>query len=173
MTTIRENPTKLKPIYLDGINARINLEGFLSYSTDGYAQFYRSGIIEAVEGYLLNPCLGGERKYIPHKLYEKELIKSLVEYLSLAKELGVNMPIVVFLTFIGVKGYKMPGDETPFNRINPNHFMIDRDILLLPETIIESYDTKSADILRPMFDLVWNACGYPRSRNFDEDGNWI
>ena len=24
-----------------------------------------------------------------------------------------------------------------------------------------------------MFDLVWNACGYPASKNFDAGGNWI
>lgn len=169
LTSIINNPIKLKLIYLGDINARINLEGVLSYGTDGYAQYYRSGIIEAVEGCLLNR--GDGKKYIPSGLYEKELIKSLTEYLSLAKELGVNMPIVVFLTFIGVQGYEMPtGSE--FVRFERSE-KIDRDILQLPETIIESYDTKSADMLRPLFDLVWNACGYPGSRNFDEDGNWI
>ena len=28
-------------------------------------------------------------------------------------------------------------------------------------------------ILRPLFDLVWNARGYPRSENFDSEDNWI
>jgi len=27
--------------------------------------------------------------------------------------------------------------------------------------------------LKPMFDLIRNACGFPRSLNFDKDGNWI
>jgi hypothetical protein len=50
---------------------------------------------------------------------------------------------------------------------------IDRDTLTLPETVVEDLNSKPENILRPMFDLVWNACGYPRSRNFDADGNWL
>ena len=52
-------------------------------------------------------------------------------------------------------------------------YKIDRDILQLPETIVDSYDIEPKDILRPMFDLIWNACGFKRSHNFDEAGNWI
>lgn len=52
------------------------------------------------------------------------------------------------------------------------HYKIDRDILQLPEMIIETYDTKPQEILRPMFDKIWNACGFARSLNFDESGNW-
>ena len=51
---------------------------------------------------------------------------------------------------------------------------IDRDILLLPEIVIESYDVIAKDILRHCFDSIWNACGFPRSLNYDDTtGEWV
>jgi hypothetical protein len=49
---------------------------------------------------------------------------------------------------------------------------VDRDYLLIPEILVESYDTPASEILRPAFDAVWQACGFPRSLNYDEQGNW-
>ncbi len=56
---------------------------------------------------------------------------------------------------------------------NETQHPIDRDLLLLPEAVIENYSIKSEEILRPLFDLIWNACGFQRSLNFDKNGNWI
>jgi hypothetical protein len=53
-----------------------------------------------------------------------------------------------------------------------NAVLIDRDILLLPEVIIENYTDKVENILKPIFDTVWNACGFNGSSNYDEDGEW-
>lgn len=172
LSPIIDNPSKLKPIYTSGWSHRINLEGILSYSggrnekSHSYIQLYRNGIIEAVEGLMLSS--EKEKKYIPSVAYEFELIKSLGEFLSLCKELAISMPIVIFLTLIGVKGYEMAVDKMRFRN---DYYRIDKDILLLPETIIESYDTSPSDILRPMFDLIWNACGFRRSYNFGEAGS--
>lgn len=173
LNPIINNPAKLKPIYTSGWNHRINLEGVLSYSGGGndkshsYIQLYRNGIIEAVEGLMLSA--EREKKYIPSVAYELELIKSLREFLNLTKELEINMPMVIFLTLIGVKGYEMAVDKMLFR---DEYYKIDKDILQLPETIIESFGIEPKNILRPMFDLVWNACGFKRSYNFDEVGNW-
>ena len=173
LNPIINEPAKLKSIYASGWSYRINLEGVLSYSggrndkSHSYIQLYRNGIIEAVEGLMLSA--EREKKYIPSVAYEIELIKSLREFLNLTKELGINMPIVIFLTLIGVNGYEMAVDRM---RFWGDYYKIDKDILQLPETLIESYNTEPKDILRPMFDLVWNACGFKRSYNFDEAGNW-
>lgn len=174
LNTIINDHAKLRPIYSSGWSNRINLEGVLSYSggrndrIHSYIQLYRNGIVEAVEGLIL--AADRENKMIPSYTYEFELIKSLTEILNLLKELGVNMPIVIFLTIVGAKGWEMGVDK---RRFWDEYYKIDRDILQLPETIIESYDIEAKDILRPMFDLVWNACGYKMSYNFDENGNWL
>ena len=49
---------------------------------------------------------------------------------------------------------------------------IDKDVLLLPETVVEDYGVKAEQLLSPCFDSIWNACGYPKSMNYDEDGKW-
>ncbi len=55
-----------------------------------------------------------------------------------------------------------------------------REHLYLPGTVIESLtlNTESRetpnnifDVLRPHFDALWNACGFPRSIYFDAEGN--
>ena len=49
---------------------------------------------------------------------------------------------------------------------------IDRDILCLPEILIESYDIDTRIVLKPCFDSVWNACGYAKSQLYDKNGKW-
>ncbi|MFH1622565.1 MAG: ATP-binding protein, partial [Candidatus Omnitrophota bacterium] len=75
-------------------------------------------------------------------------------------------PILLFLTLAGVKNCRMAFRHNDFS------IPIDRDILLLPEVIIEDYNAIPEQILKPCFDSVWNACGYPASLNYDEQDKW-
>ncbi len=173
ISKIASHPEKLKPIYCSGWNYRYNLDGFLSYSggreekSHSYVQLFRSGIIEAVEGLLLRHRT--DRLIIPSIAYERELIKSLTDYLSLLKELNVEPPIFIFLTLLGVKGYFMDVYSDPdIDEINT----IDRDILQLPEVIVEKYDDEAAQVLRPCFYAIWNACGFKKSFNYNDNDEW-
>lgn len=165
---------KMKPMYCSGWNYRYNFDGFLTYSlgTDGtsysYVQFFKNGIIEAVEGSLLEPYEG--KKLIPSYVYERELIGSLPTYLSVLRSLNVELPIFAFLTLLGVRGYSMGLDRTKFF-VHEIH-SIDRDFLLAPEIIVDNYEIVAKDVLKPSFDSIWNACGLPRSLNYDDSGNW-
>jgi hypothetical protein len=165
----------MKPIN-SGVGAyRYNLDGFLTYSSiatgtfaatsaDTYVELFRSGIIEAVDGCLIEPL--GEELLIPSEACEKELIKSLGEYLTLMNELAVELPIFLFLSLLNVRGYRMA------TKAFPSTHAIDRDIVLLPEVVIEDYDTPAYAILKPCFDSIWNACGFPRCQNYDSVGRW-
>jgi len=166
---------RLKPIYCSGWNHKINLEGFLTYSgrsndnkSHSYVQLYRNGIIEAVEGAMLNS--NTEKKRIPSVTYEKKLLNSLPSYLNVLKDLNISTPIFIFLAFTGIKGFEMSVSNLRWTH-GDVYDKIDRDILMLPECLIKTYDIDPKDILRPMFDLIWNACGFKRSLNFDNDGN--
>lgn len=170
---IASHPEKMPPIYGGGWSWRYNLDGFLSYSggreekSHSYVQLCRNGIIEAVEGLLLEPH--EEKRFIPSIAYEKELISSLNDYLNVLKTLNIELPIFIFLTLLGVKGYSMAVRNISFFT---ERYEIERDILLIPETIIESYDINAAILLRPLFDSIWNACGFPRSFNYNDEGEW-
>jgi hypothetical protein len=152
---------------------RYNFDGivFHSYQHDAspcsYAQLYRNGTIEAVDGIILRPR--GHELRIRRKLYEKALIESLNDYISELKSLEVEPPIIIFLTLLEVKGYFMDVYSDP--DIDEIH-RIDRDNLLLPEVIMESYDLAPEKILKPCFDAVWNACGFPRDLYYNDAGEW-
>jgi hypothetical protein len=174
---ITSHPEKLEPISHAGFNNRYNLDGFLTYSGDeegktySYVQLFNNGIIEAVEGKYLDPHRYDGRLLIYGTAYENKLIESLSIYLSALKELNIELPIFIFLTLVGIKGYLMFVGEKRFN-VQGNSG-IDRDILLLPEVIIENYDTAPEDVLRPCFDALWNACGFSKSPNYDDAGKRI
>lgn len=177
ISKIASHPKRMRPMYCSGLNHRYNLDGFLTYSggreekSHSYVQLFKNGIIEAVEGLLLDPSHKQGKLLIPSIAYEKELIKSLPDYLSVLKTLNVELPVFIFISLLGVKGYSMAVDRARF-WIDEVH-TIDRDALLLPEIFIESYDVSAKDILRPCFDSIWNACGFPRSLNYNDVGEWV
>lgn len=173
ISTIASHPEKMLPIYCSGWSDRYNIDGFLIHSPEqdgkssSYVQFFRNGILEAVEGYLLR--LHGEKPTIPSQGYEEALIKALTDYLSLFKSLNIELPIFIFLALLGVKGYSMAvSPRFPFAQ----GYEIDRDVLQLPEIIIENYQVSAEKILKPWFDSIWNSCGFPRDLYYDDKGEW-
>ena len=173
ISKIASHPSEMPPIYCNGWSNRYNLDGFLTYCgrKDGepasYVQLYRNGIIEAVDEGLLEPYNGEKR--ILSGIYEHKLVESLSIYLSILKTLNVEPPIFIFLDLLGVKDYSMAVDSSL--RFHDTH-TIDRNVLLLPETIVESYDDRAEYVLKPCFDSIWNACGFSRSFNYNTDGKW-
>jgi hypothetical protein len=170
---IASHAEKLIPAGVGGFSCRYNLDGLLTYcQEDGvsqfYAQLFRNGIIEAVEGQLLKPTAIG--LYIPSFAFEERLIQCLSTYLSALKTLNVELPIFVFLTLVGVKGYRMGLNRKWWPRQGVD--TIDRDIIEAPEVMVESYDVEPPLVLKPCFDSVWNACGFERSLNYTATGDW-
>ena len=157
---------RMRPMHVSGYDYRYNLDGFLTYSyredagSHSYVQLFRNGIIEAVDGATIGP-----QKSLPSVAFVNQLTESLEAYLDLMSSLAVETPIFLFLSLLDVRGCVMAVGG-PFRERNA----IDRDMLLLPEVIIENYDMPVDDILRPCFDSIWNACGFPRCPNYDETG---
>ncbi|MEK7280999.1 MAG: ATP-binding protein, partial [Chloroflexota bacterium] len=83
---------------------------------------------------------------------------------------GIDPPLVLMLTLLGVHGYKMA--------VNPSRtfreaYPIDRDSLIIPERVIEDFDADVGEVLKPCFDAIWNAAGWPKSINYDDNGKRI
>lgn len=171
ITSLEPRFLEFQPFYPGGMNYRYNLDGFLTYNESGdspncssYLQIFRSGAFEAVEARMLRGR--NDKKSIPKVFYEEKLIALLDRYLKLQRSLGFDPPIFVMLSFLGVKGYVMGVDAE-------DGYPIDRDVLLLPDLIVEDYDSEAAKILRLAFDAVWQAAGLGRSMNYDKDGKWV
>lgn len=174
LSLLGNRPLDLRPIYTNGWNHRYNFDGLLTYSAfkepvcHTYAQIFHNGAIEAVDAFMLSPRHNGE-KLIYSVGYEEELIKALHGYLQLHKNLEFNPPSIVMLSLLGVKGYRMSAGRSWFDRGQT----IDRDVLLVPEVVVEDYGLKASAILRPAFDTVWQACGWDRSKCYDDQGIWV
>ena len=106
---------------------------------------------------------------IPGGIYEPNLISAIKNYLNILNSLNVETPLFIFISLIGVKGYIM---ATRGLQLDIDKHIIDRDILLPPETLIENYDDEIEKSMKNCFDSIWNACGYSSSQSYDRDGNW-
>ncbi len=160
-----------RPLFTTGYRQRYNLDGALFYfqqendpKTSTYLQVYRNGIIESAEDFL------GEEipdNLFPITLIEENLINKMNLYLKNLKLLKIEPPVFLFLSFIGYKGYRIIEREPLMMKES-----IDRDILLLPEVIIENFEEEASQILKYCFDALWNAFGYSKSQNYNDEGEW-
>jgi hypothetical protein len=168
------SPSKLPPLNHSGFTHKYDFEGFLTYSNDemdktySYVKLYNNGILEVVEGKYLNPKQNDGKLLIRGSAYENALIKSLPTYLSALKELGIELPIFVLLSLVGIRGYLMFVGEKIFDV--QGNTGINRDNLLFPEVIVENYAAAPEKVFKTCFDALWNAFGFPESPNYDNIG---
>jgi len=171
--------SKLPPIGCSVWSHRYNFDGVVTYSgyNDGsgessYCQIFRTGQIEAVYADFVRERDGV--LLIPSVAYEEYVIQGVLMYVASLQDLEILPPLLLLICLTGVYNVYMGVDAFYFSsRGSP----IDRDVLTLPEILIEDYAVLTnkndvAKVLRPAFDAVWNACGFERSFNYDADGNW-
>lgn len=171
LDTVVGSPQGFLPIGSGG-NFRRNFDGLLVHGSSGvqaeiggrrpesYALLFRSGAIEAADSMTLWPEPDGPVS--PSLVFERDLLDSAERYLALLSHLGVEGPIYVSLSLLGVAGYRMAAGRVYGSGISP----VDRDALVVPEVEAESarLDRWAVEsLMRAAFDQVWNACGYARS----------
>ncbi len=163
----------LSPIGAGGWDSRINVDGFACFVpqdggvTSAYTQVFRSGRIEAVTSREIADYEG--ERLIASERYEQDLKQATAAYLRVLHQLDVEPPFFILLSLLNAKGATMalrarwPGEPaTP----------VDRDVLTFPEVLVEVEEPDTAEVLKPIFDSVWNACGLSGSQNYGEDGQW-
>lgn len=150
---------------------RLNFDGFLTHNAyaDTYVQLYRNGLIEAVSMVGSKNAPSQFQNSLPSTLIERELLQGVSHYVSALAKLGVNSPIFLMLSMVEVKGRYLPSRNFFFVSDVQS---IDRDVLALPEIMIDDFSADIPQALRPAIDIMWQASGYAGSPNFDADGNW-
>jgi hypothetical protein len=150
----------LEPLNAGGWSRRHNLDGFITYSSDGtprvpvsYLQLFRSGAVEAVETQIIDPRdFGqGEREVLPSAVFEREVINGVTRYTKLIEEFGIETPIVIMVSVTGVKGCELAISKRGFD----SPALFDRDVLL-----------------QPVLDALWQAAGVEGCRHY-RDGRWF
>lgn len=166
----------LRPLSWGGL-ARNNVEGLLSEAqgsdgvASGYAQLFRNGAVEAADGDPFFYTKDGTHA-VAYLYLEQSLIEGVERYLALLGRLGVDSPVLVMASLLGVEGYRILSNTLFRDESRP----IDRADLILPAATAEAPGLDRAGVerlLRPTIDAIWNACGYDGSPNFDDDGRWV
>jgi len=151
----------------------IDFDGAFSYmganqqSTEGYTYVLRNGCIETVSNSIFSDY--GDERVIPSAVYEERLYSFLPTAFQLLKQIGNDVPVFIALSLLNVQGYTMAMSAA---RWNHSAVPINRNHLYLPEIFLESFQVKPAELLRDSFNMIWNACGWQKSPNFDSDGKW-
>jgi hypothetical protein len=175
-TSLSGRVEKFWPIAMGSGDYRINIDGFLVHggrvrgephgNDRAYCQVFRSGIVES--------AASGLAEYTNNVLtiasiwFEKELLEATARYMKSLTELGVQPPFVIAVTFVGVKGAVFSMGAEHWVDQKP----IDRDVLLLPDVLLEEIPADLPRAMRPLFDAAWNAAGVVQSLNYDNHGNW-
>ena len=161
---------------------RYNIDGLLSYSDhphqpdqrDGYCQLFFNGAVETVSSSLVqgrsdsdSPDFVGS---IASVHYEQEIIDAVKRYLQGFKNLGVSSPVSISFSLLNSMGVIMHVDLRQSMRRRPAK--LDRQVANFPDLVLPDSEVDTKKSLKPLFDSVWNAFGFPRSLNYDEDGKW-
>ncbi len=165
------------PLPLDGMSGLnrqgVNLDGYLNY-TEGqpgtrlsYAQFFRSGAIEGVSE--LGRRDGGGSYFVGTDLANR-IVFTLRQYLNVLKSFDAGLPIYAFLSLCDVDQcylrYSVNGmgwkDAGPLRC----------DLVALPEVYIDSFSVDIPAVMRPVFNMLWNAFGFLRCDMYDHQGRW-
>lgn len=168
--TIREG--QLWPMHAGGSGpVWPNFDGLLNVarhndSAYSYVQLFRGGAVEAVNASLIRGR--ADALSFTGSLFEREVFKVVLNSLALQKQLGVEPPVYVMVSLLGVRGFTIRRERDDFSGEGRP---IDRDDLVIPEAALGSFEADVIPAMLRVFDRVWNAAGWEGSPYFEE-GEW-
>ena len=95
-------------------------------------------------------------------------LNSYEKLLTFSSELGVEPPLIIYLSLMDLKNVGIFREAPEYNQIVGK---FDRDDILLPGVIVDNSDIDISELLHPIFDILWQAAGLSSSPNY-VDGVW-
>jgi hypothetical protein len=166
------------PLPLDGMGGGnrpgINIDGFLNYADrpaggrQSYAQFFRSGAIEGV-GNLSKRDADGYPYFVAAE-FANRVVVAVRQYLSVLEAFDAGLPVYAFLSLCDVAQcfYRYSPDGAGWSDTGP----LNREVLALPELYIDNFRIDVPVLMRPVFNMLWNAFGFQQCEMYDEQGAW-
>jgi hypothetical protein len=138
-------------------------------------QLFRNGCLEYGDAYVLNSGnKWGRPGDIPSKVFEESLVATSGNAVLVLNRLGIEDPVYMSCTLIGVKGYALSRDGVTFYETNASH-KFDRSVIQTQDLEINRAEpTPYPKSLLPIVDSIWQANGYeetPWLRNWGLDRN--
>jgi hypothetical protein len=156
----------------------VNLDGFVTFTNPrdkpagGYAQIFRTGAIEGVA--VLSTYGTIATPYISGPVFEYTIVSAVKNYLSFMHSIAIGPPIVVFVSFCGVRGCHLrTGTGTEFGSGFYEGQPLRDDVIALQDVLIDRNPTNVPQALRSTFDMIWNAFGHLKSDKYNDAGEWI
>ena len=162
----------LEPLHAHGWSApTFNIDGLYTYSavhhesSTSYLQIFRNGTVEAVDAQMIP----GQPPYpdaVPSVLFPRELFAYVKRLMQLYQLLEVEPPYALFVSLLGVRGIRLAVHVSRDRNLRS----LDRDVLMLPELVIDMRTFEPDVKLRPLLDTLWQSFGAHGYTNYDESG---
>jgi hypothetical protein len=167
----------LAPFYSYGWSApTFNIDGIYVHAprsnrttSGGYVQCLRNGVIEAVDAEML-PSPENHPDAVPAVAFPQTLFSFAKRVMELYRILSVEPPYAFLLSFVGARGVVLGVDEWAQLRLSLHP--IDRDVLMIPETVIDTHSFDPDVLLKPVLDALWQSFGSPACFYYNEQGRW-
>jgi hypothetical protein len=161
------------PLGSRGVGHGVNLDGLFIYSgpslneCHGYGLLFRDAAIEGVKQLSIRD--GGP--YIAGSVFENDVVSTLKIYMKTCAQLEAGLPLYVGLSFCNARGCTLAYDGGGV--WTSNGVTLNEEVIALPECMIESDTADLPSLLKPVFDMVWNAFGHSKSDKYDQNGKWV
>lgn len=135
-----------------------------------YVLLFRTGAVESVCALHSRDDLG--RTILAAEWFEGQVLDVLPSHIQLLRDCGAQPPVIILLSVAGVGGIRLQfgGMRELVREERPAY---PKDILRAPEVVVNDLAAGPAALMKPVFDAVWNAFGFPRSESYDASGAWI
>lgn len=146
-----------------------NFDGKIAYAgkpvADSHIQLFRNGVVELVDTGIVAEWKG-EQALNPNHV-ESEVLHALEQASTFFEsQAELHAPYAMHLTLVDVKGSVIPATEMRDTR---HAHPIELDRLSFPDLRIDDVTGDLPTLLRPLFDILWQAGGRNRSFNYDPE----
>lgn len=150
--------------------SRFNLDGAVGHwsagaGTTSYLQVFRNAALEFAYAYCSS--VQEERLVLDESDIDVSIRRSLEHSMNIFQHLERKPPYVLMVTLMGTRGATIYQD---WAHLATQHLSYDRDDLLIPDVWIDDHPTSYDDVVRPVMDILWQACGHERCLRYDRDG---
>lgn len=163
--------TNRNTITIDGISINYN-----QFEEKSLANFKNNGIIEKATINLFEKDFdlpGIAPKFVVNCIFSEALLNTIIQDFNEMKKyykfLGITSPIIISYAFLNAIDYTIPSMRAIYHVLGK----IDREILCINDLYIDNFNKETETILKPVFDAIWNACGYEKCPAFDDEENYI
>ena len=160
-----------------GVGAKLtvpNFDGRIAHDdcrpAGSHIQVFRDGAVEVANMRILKK-VSGQQQLEAFRVEGAVLSAVRQAHRFFRGEPTIEGPYVVMLTLVGVQGVNIPSQSPSDHSIDVHQ--IERDRLEFPEVQIDDPACEDLpQVLRPVFDMLWQAGGWEKSLNFKGDGSY-